>query len=288
MRIMRCSRLAVACLVALVIGMFLAPPGLVVGAELPEVRSPGGSGSGPEDRDSTAVIVTDRPDVTDASTVVPRGSLLGENGATFTRDRGKSMLDGPQSMLRLGVAPRTEFRLGVPNYVADLQSGPDSRGFGDMSVGFKEQLGPLPGGVELAVIAGLSLPTGAHGVSSGGYDPFIKLPWSLELSRSWSIGGMVSLFWLTEEDRRNPTWQPAFYIERQITKSWDVFLEYAADYPAHGEPRPILHTGTAYRITPRNQLDLHIGVGLSRAAPAVFVGIGYSFLIDHVMPVGIR
>ena len=37
-----------------------------------------------------------------------------------------------------------------------------------------------------------------------------------------------------------------------------------------------------YRITPTNQIDLHMGLGLTWAAPDVFVGIAYSFRIDHV------
>jgi hypothetical protein len=94
---------------------------------------------------------------------------------------------------------------------------------------------------------------------------------------------MFSFFWLTEAGRRNATGQPTFYIERQLTKPWDVFIEYAADYPTHGGPRPILHAGTAYRITPRNQVDLHFGMGVSRAAPDFFVGIGYSFRLDHLL-----
>jgi hypothetical protein len=269
-------------MVALVIVLCLALPDLVE-AELRKARNPAGSVSETEPSDAIPAIVTDRRDVTDAATVVPRESLLVENGATFTRDHGKSLLDGTQSLIRFGVTPRTELRLEVPDYVAALGSTPDASGFGDSSMGFKQQLGPLLGQVELAVIAGVSLPTGARGVSSGGYDPFVKLPWSLELDRSWSIGGMLSFFWLTEAGRRNSTGQPTFYIERQLTKAWDVFIEYAADYPVHGGPRPILHTGTAYRITPRNQVDLHIGVGVSRAAPDFFVGIGYSFQLDHIL-----
>jgi len=268
-------------MVALLIVLCLALPDLAQ-AELREARPPAGSESAVEATDTVPEIITDRPDVTDAATVVPRGSLLVENGLTFTRDHGQPLLDGTQSLIRFGVTPRTELRLGVPDYVAALGSTPDTSGFGDSSVGFKQQLGPLLGQVELAVIAGVSLPTGARGVSSGGYDPFVKLPWSLELGRSWSIGGMLSLFWLTEAGRRNATGQPTFYIERQITKPWDVFIEYAADYPTHGGPRPILHAGTAYRITPRNQVDLHIGMGVSRAAPDFFVGIGYSFRLDHL------
>ncbi len=267
-------------IVALVIVLCLALPDLVE-AELREARTPAGPESATEASDTIPVIVTDRPDLTDAATVVPRGSLLLENGATFTRDHGNPILDGPQSLIRFGLTSRTELRLGVPDYVAALGSSPG--GFGDTSVGFKQQLGPWLGQVELAVIAGVSLPTGARGVSSGGYDPFVKLPWSLELGQSWSIGGMLSFFWLTETGRRNSTGQPAFYIERQLTKPWDVFIEYAADYPTHGGPRPILHAGTAYRITPRNQVDLHIGMGVSRAAPDFFVGIGYSFRLDHLL-----
>ena len=227
-------------------------------------------------------IITDRPDVTDASTVVPRGSLLGENGATFTRDHHTRAIDATQSMLRLGVASRTELRLGIPEYLANFDKG--RSGFGDISAGFKQQLGPLPGDFDLSVIMAVSLPTGARGVSSGGYDPSIKFPWSRELTGPWSVGGMFSLFWLTEEGRRNLTGQPTFYVERQITKAADVFVEYAADYPEHGAPRPIFHTGAAYRITPTNQIDLHIGLGLTRAAPDFFIGIGYSFRIDHVLP----
>jgi hypothetical protein len=220
-------------MVALVIVLCLALPDLVE-AESREARTPAGSESATEASDTIPAIVTDRPDVTDAATVVPPGSLLVENGVTFTRDHGNPILDGTESLIRFGVTPRTELRLEVPDYVAALGSRPDASGFGDSSVGFKQQLGPLLGQVELAVIAGVSLPTGARGVSSGGYDPFVKLPWSLELGRSWSIGGMLSFFWLTEAGRRNATGQPTFYIERQLTKPWDVFIEYAADYPTSG------------------------------------------------------
>jgi hypothetical protein len=156
-------------MVALVIVLCLALPDLVE-AELRDARTPAGSESATEASDTIPAIATDRPDVTDAATVVPRGSLLVENGVTFTRDHGQPLLDGTQSLIRFGVTPRTELRLGVPDYAAALGSTPDASGFGDSSVGFKQQLGPLLGQVELAVIAGVSLPTGARGVSSGGYD----------------------------------------------------------------------------------------------------------------------
>jgi hypothetical protein len=44
-----------------------------------------------------------------------------------------------------------------------------------------------------------------------------------------------------------------------------------------GEPRHLLHVGTALTIAKRQQTDFHLGVGLSSAAMDHFVGIGCSF-----------
>ena len=41
-----------------------------------------------------------------------------------------------------------------------------------------------------------------------------------------SIGGMQSLFSSTG-GKRNAVWEPVFYIEREITKPWRAFAEYA-------------------------------------------------------------
>ena len=62
-------------------------------------------------------IVTDRPDVTEAATVVPRGSLQFENGFTWTREAGKSSIDLSQTLMRYGLTPRWELRLEVPDFL---------------------------------------------------------------------------------------------------------------------------------------------------------------------------
>lgn len=60
-------------------------------------------------------IVTDRPDVTESSIVVPKGSLQVENGATWTTDHASQNSDLSESLIRLGAATRTEIRIVVPN-----------------------------------------------------------------------------------------------------------------------------------------------------------------------------
>jgi len=99
-------------------------------------------------------IVTDRPDITESSIVVPKGSLQFENGLTWTSDHGQTTLDLSETLVRFGVSDRTELRIVVPNYLDGLTGPTTASGFGDVAVGVKQQLGPLPAGFDLSVIAG--------------------------------------------------------------------------------------------------------------------------------------
>lgn len=145
-----------------------------------------------------------------------------------------------------------------------------------------QQLEPLPGGIDLSVIAAVSLPTGARSVSSGGYDPFVKFPWSKDLLKVWSIGGMRSVFWNTQEGKRDDVWEPTFYLEKQIAEPLDAFMEYAGDYAQRGGPKQLLHFGGAYKLNRLNQVDFHFGVGLSRQTPNHFFAAGYSVRFDRL------
>ena len=228
-------------------------------------------------------IVTDRPDVTESSIVIPKGSLQFENGFTWTTDHSRQSFDLSETLIRLGVASRTELRIVTPNYIGALSSGRLAAGFGDIALGFKQQLGPLPQDFELSVIVAVSLPTGASRISSHGFDPFLKFPWSKELKRGWSVGGMQSFFWNTEGARRMSTWEPTFYLEKEITNPLAAFAEYAADVPSVGGSRQIAHFGAGYKITPRQLLDFHFGFGMTHAAPNHFFALGYSFRLDRFL-----
>jgi len=231
--------------------------------------------------DAAGSISTDRPAVTNSSVVVPRGSLQAENGFLETSSQGQSVLDGPESLVRFGVAKRTELRFTVPDYFHNLTAG-DGSGFGDFAVGVKEQLGPTPGKFDVSVILFLSSPTGANTVSSGGYDPGLQLPWSRALSANWTAAGMFSVYWPTQGRTRNVTGESTFLFDRQLTKPWDAFVEYAGDFPELGGPRHLLHFGTALKLAKRHQIDFHVGMGLSSAAVDHLIGIGYSFRIQAI------
>jgi hypothetical protein len=226
---------------------------------------------------ATAPIATDRPSVTDSSIVVPAGSLQAENGFGSTLSHGQRTFDGPETLLRFGVASKTEVRLTAPDYFGGVAA---SSGFGDLVIGMKQQIGPIPGGWDVSLVLSLSLPAGARAISSGGYDPSLQLPWSKALSSSWTVAGMLSAYWPTADGRRNVTGETTFLVDRQLTKTWDAFVEYVGDFPERGGPRHLAHFGSTLELTPRQQIDLHFGMGLSAAAVDHFIGVGYSFRLQ--------
>ena len=215
------------------------------------------------------VIVTDRPDITESAIVVPTASLQVENGATWTVGRHAKGLDICQSLLRLGVGEGYELRLALPSR------------FEGFSLGLKRQLGPV-GGFDVSLILAAFLPMASTAQYRHRPDPFLKIPWSHEIGHSWSIGGMQSVFWLTEDGRRNVTWEPTFVLERELSRSASAFAEYGGDYPQRGGSKHTAHFGAAYKIGSNNQVDLHFGFGLSPATPHRFFAVGYSFRIDRL------
>jgi hypothetical protein len=226
--------------------------------------------------DAQSTIATDRPQVTSSSIVVPCGSLQFENGFQETSNGGQRGYDFPETSVRFGILRRTELRLTTPNYFQndDTASG-FVNGSGDMSLGFKQQLGPIHG-FDVSLIPSVSLPTGANAISSHGYDPTVQLPWSRVLTKSWTVAGMFSLMWPTEGAQRNMTGQASMYFDRQLTTLWDAYVEYSGSFPERGGPQHLIDFGTAYKISPHQQFDFHCGFGLSAAVPDHMIGFGYS------------
>jgi hypothetical protein len=227
---------------------------------------------------SETPISTDRPSITNSSVVVPRAGFQVENGLLATSSQDQYTIDFPETALRFGLFNKTELRLSVPNYFLSTQQGSPA-GFGDVAAGIKQQFGPIAGNFNFSVIAFLSFPTGAVAISSHGYDPALQLPWSYQLPKNWTAGGQAAFYWPSQMGRHSFTGEVTFFCDHQLTKPWNAFIEYAGDFPESGGSRQLLHFGTAYKVAPRHQIDLHVAAGLSKSAPDFFIGAGYSFLI---------
>jgi hypothetical protein len=227
--------------------------------------------------DAQSTIATDRPQITNSSIVVPCGSLQFENGFEETGNGGQRGFDFPETSVRLGVARKTELRFGVPVYFRNDDTGSGfANGFGDLSLGFKQQLGPVRG-FDVSLIPSVSLPTGTNAISSHGYDAALQLPWSHSLSKNWTAAGQFAVMWPTENGHHDLTGQADIYFDRQLTQPWDAYVEYSGDFPQRGGPQHTIDFGSAYKLSPHQQFDAHCGFGLSAAVPGHTIGVGYSF-----------
>jgi Putative MetA-pathway of phenol degradation len=239
--------------------------------------------------DAAITISTDRPQITSSSIVVPCGSLQFENGFQETNAGGEQTYDLPETSIRFGIARETELRYMVPDYYWNFAAASGAAtGLGDMSLEFKQQLGPVKG-FDVSIVPSVSFPTGANAISSHGYNPMVQLPWSRGLSKNWTVAGMFSMAWPTQAvasggTKRNATGQGSVYFDRQLTSPWDAWVEYSGSFPQRGGPQNIIDFGTSYKVTPHQQLDFHAGFGLSSAAPDHFIGFGYSVRFQVIRP----
>jgi hypothetical protein len=252
--------------IAALIGLFLSAfaASAVAAERCPQKESP---------------IDTDRPDVTNSSVVVPQGSFQSENGIDFSQRDGDHAFDGTDSRLRWGVAPCLEILVDIPTYFAALRA-PLNSGFTDVVPAIKWQISPLPGKIDLSATLGAGLPTGTKAIAGLGVQPYVQFPWSWQLSGGWSVNGMLTNFLTPADPTNKVSTETTLVLEREFAERAFLFIEYVGDYRVHGGPSYLFNSGGGYRITPTQQIDFHIGVGLNDNAPAYIFGMGYSFRLD--------
>jgi hypothetical protein len=224
-------------------------------------------------------IATDRPDVTNSSLVVPAGSLQIENGVNFSKRDGDRFVDGTNTRLRAGIANCLEVLVDVPTYFASVRGGEGS-GVTDVALALKWQISPIPGKVDLSAVFGVALPTGSAGIAGRGAQPYLQFPWSWELRSGWGLSGMFTEFFRPSDPTSKRITETTFVIEKKVTERASLFVEYVGDYPQNGGPSQLLNSGGLYRLSPNQQLDFHVALGLNHNAPSYIVGVGYSLRFD--------
>jgi Putative MetA-pathway of phenol degradation len=223
-------------------------------------------------------IATDRPDVTNSSLVVPLGSLQSENGINLSGRDDATLLDATNTRLRLGVAHCLEVLVDVPTYFAVL-GGEASSGWTNVTPAIKWQVSPVPGKIDLSLVAGAGLPTGTPSIVGHGVQPYLQSPWSWEVGDGWSVNGMLTAF-LFPSDVNKLTTETTLSIEKEIGKNADLFVEYVGDYPERGNSQLLLNSGGPYRITQTQQIDFHVAFGLNDNSADYIFGLGHSFRFD--------
>jgi hypothetical protein len=169
-----------------------------------------------------------------------------------------------------------EVLVDLPTYFAAARGSLNS-GFTNVIPAIKWQTSPVPGKIDLSTTFGAGLPTGSKAIAGPGLQPYLQFPWSWELGGGWGISGMLTNFIVPADPTNKLSTETTFVLEREFAEHAFLFVEYVGYYHIHGGPSYLFNSGGGYRITPTQQIDLHIGIGLNDRAPAYIVGIGYSF-----------
>ena len=239
-------------------------------------------------------LVTDRPDQSESSVVVPQGHVQLEMGWSHEEDReageGYESDTLAENLLRMGVMEGLELRLSAPihEWVDEHYPGEpkfEHEGWTDMLIGFKkylwEEQGCLP---EAALLFHLTLPTGSDGHSSERPDPNFRFSFSHELNERLSLSYNVGATWETEEDLKGDLDTGASFnwtssLGYSLTDRLGAFAEIFGDVPlsAPGGPETSFDTGLTLLLTDHFQWDALVGFGISEDAPDWFVGTGFSY-----------
>jgi hypothetical protein len=223
-------------------------------------------------------IVTDRPDVTNSSLVVPVGSLQSENGVNFSSRDGGQIIDGTNTRWRLGIASCLELLVDLPNYSTSVR-GPGSSGFSDVSPAIKWQVSPIPGKVDASLVFGVGLPTGTVAIAGIGVQTYLQMPWSSEITDGCVVTVLLTEFFRPSDAVIPRITEATFAIEK-CDRQDEFILGVCWRYPETARPNQLMNSGALYRLSPTHQVNFHMSFRLNHNAPSYIVGVGYSFRFD--------
>jgi hypothetical protein len=232
-------------------------------------------------------LVTDRPDQTESTSIVPSGLVQLEAGWSWVHEVDGGVRARTHSMpglVRVGILERLEGRLGFEGFQSVARDGRpvSSSGLGDSELGFKYRL--WDGGLwipELALIVQVSIPTGSEGFSSERADPGVLLAFSNAISERLSLGYNLGSVWSSVDDgggRRTALVDVIYTVALGIslTGRLGMFVESFGSVGVQkgAADSHSLDGGFTYRLADNLQLDVSAGLGLNRAASDWFAGAG--------------
>ncbi|MBZ0188445.1 MAG: transporter [Candidatus Obscuribacterales bacterium] len=252
-------------------------------------------------QDFEPMISTDRNSVTPHPNAVPKGYIQIESGSTLEKFHRGGDLIIPETVVRLGTWPGGETRFQIPDYISSSGSGGIFEGTTDIQVSIKQEIEHKvlnEKGIDIGIIAGLTLPTGSRVLTSTRVDPFVQ-GIAFYRYKNHTIGTSHAIFMPTEFpddlilDRggnRNISYQPTAILFRHLKvgknkeEKADVWIEYAGLISENSSSNQIIDMGAVWRPVKRHQVDIRMGFGLTQEAPRAFIGFGYSWLPGKILP----
>ncbi len=229
-------------------------------------------------------IVTDRPDQTESSSTIPKGSLQIETGFLlgFT---GGSVYGGderqilaPSNLFRLGLTKGFELRVVSQIESLKYQQFDARLGVSDLEVGFKAQIFQKEDvNTEIAFLSHLILPIGSILLTGDRFGTINKLSIAHDINEQMSIGYNVGYnhFGTGKGDL---TYSVALGVG--INDKMGVYIEPYGDLVEFKTFVANFDAGTTYLLQPNFQLDFSFGFGITDRMN--YVAAGFSWNIGGI------
>lgn len=233
-----------------------------------------------------AELVTDRPDQTESSSVMPKKRIQIETGVVWEKD--KTELHGftyksealalPATLLRYGLTRNIEFRLGS-QYLQTRDEEPkntiEKSGMSGLDVGTKISLFDEDGSKpETAVILNLALPVGSDEMTADEVESKILFAMSNTYSPSVGIGYNLGVAY-GEGEKFTLIYSAAMGI--RLSSKLGGFFEFYGS-TLEGEAAQVLFdAGLTYLLKRNLQIDFSSGYAMSEEAPDMFISGGFSW-----------
>jgi len=220
-------------------------------------------------------IITDRPDQTESSSTIEKGSLQIETGVFlgFSEDDfiSERQLLAPTTLFRYGITKGIELRvLSQFESLKDQNSSQKVSGISDLEIGTKVQLFKRESvNTEIAFLSHLILPTGSKGLTIDKLGTINKLSIAHDLSDVMSIGYNVGYDYFGEGSG-NLTYSVALGIS--ITDNFGLYIEPYGNLIEFETYEASFDAGIAYLLKDNVQLDFSFGTGINHTMNYLSVG----------------
>ncbi|SNR49739.1 Putative MetA-pathway of phenol degradation [Dokdonia pacifica] len=241
-----------------------------------------------QETETTPDLVTDRPDATEAPTVVPVGSLQVETGALTTsfEDNGikEEVFTYNTTLLRYGILDNLELRIGwnfeeVQTTINGMESNDVASGLSPLLFGAKvaitEEKGWFP---EIGLIGHIFLPFTA---SSDFKPEFTAADFRFSFNHTlsersgiaYNLGGQLG------GESAEFAYIYTLAYGYSITDKLGAYVEVYGDLPEDSSANHFWDAGLTYAIAPLIQLDATVGQSITEGQD-ILLSAGVSFRID--------
>jgi len=241
-------------------------------------------------QDEVRELITDRPDQTESSAVVPHKSLQIETGFVMenndTGEANRKSFTYNTTLFRYGLLENLELRLGLEYLgkevsVNDTGTTKTTSGLGPVSAGFKVKIADedrwKP---EMAFLGGLVLPFTASDDFKPDYSAAnIRFSFAHTLSEKLSLGYNLGAEW--DGETAIPGYFYSIVLGIGLTDKLGMFVEGFGLIPEEGGSEHLFDAGFTYLVLSNFQLDLSGGIGINDNAADNFLSFGLTYRLPQ-------